>query len=331
MSSADTSKRLADRPASEPPQAPHQRHILYVATEDWFFRSHFLPMARTAMTAGFRVTLAARLGDVAPSIAAEGIGLIDLALTRGSLNPIDALREAARVQRLLRREAAQHPPSHRAQGNSGRQSCRPLCRRAGDRQFHHRRRPLRHRRERQDGAGATGRVGPPSRRCLGGRTVGSWSTTETMPHPRPPQPQPHYQIGGAGVDPDHFAELPLSDGKNVTAAVVARMLWSKGIDTTVEAQRRLRQRGIAVDLTIAGPIDRENPTPSRRRRSIRGARSREYAGSVHRRTSHGLARRRHCRSRVARRRGTAARAVGGGGLRPAHRHDRRAWMPRIRP
>lgn len=78
--------------------------ILYVATEDWFFRSHFLAMARAAMAAGFRVALAAQLGDAAPSIEAQDIRLIPLELQRGTLNPAHVLGECAQMVRLLRHE-----------------------------------------------------------------------------------------------------------------------------------------------------------------------------------------------------------------------------------
>ena len=259
MNSADISKRLADRPANEPPQPPRARHILYVATEDWFFRSHFLPMARAAMAAGFRVTLAARLGDVAPSIAAEGIGLIDLALTRGSLNPIAALRETARVERLLRQERPDilHLIALKAIliGNLAAfftDVPAIINSITGIGLF---------------GIGGSGKMALARRlvwpvlTTLLGR-ANSWILVDNAEDARTLGRHSRNritQIGGAGVDPDHFAELPLPGGRAVTAAVVARMLWSKGIDTTVEAQRRLRQRGIALELTLAGPIDRDNP------------------------------------------------------------------------
>lgn len=45
----------------------------------------------------------------------------------------------------------------------------------------------------------------------------------------------------------------------MTAAVVARMLWSKGIDTVVDAHRLLRQRGVTLNLTLAGPVEEGIP------------------------------------------------------------------------
>src|SRR3712207_5346599 len=62
------------------------RRLLYIATEDWFFRSHMMPMARAAMRAGFHVTLAARLAGAASAIALEGVCVVPLELERSRLN-----------------------------------------------------------------------------------------------------------------------------------------------------------------------------------------------------------------------------------------------------
>jgi glycosyltransferase involved in cell wall biosynthesis len=42
-------------------------------------------------------------------------------------------------------------------------------------------------------------------------------------------------------------------------AIVARMLWSKGIDIAVEAARRARAEGAAVELSLYGEPDATNP------------------------------------------------------------------------
>ena len=46
--------------------------ILYVVTEDWYFLSHRLPMARAAKAAGYEVHVAARLKDGRAAIEKEG-------------------------------------------------------------------------------------------------------------------------------------------------------------------------------------------------------------------------------------------------------------------
>ncbi len=46
--------------------------ILYVVTEDWYFLSHRLPMARAAKAAGYEVHVATRLNSGKAAIEAEG-------------------------------------------------------------------------------------------------------------------------------------------------------------------------------------------------------------------------------------------------------------------
>ena len=52
--------------------------LLYLVTEDWFFVSHFLPMARAARGAGFEVVVATRVRDHAADIEAEGCRIVRL-------------------------------------------------------------------------------------------------------------------------------------------------------------------------------------------------------------------------------------------------------------
>ena len=50
-------------------------------------------------------------------------------------------------------------------------------------------------------------------------------------------------VGGAGVDPERLARPRCRRSRRCRVAVVARMLWSKGIDLAVEAVRLARARG----------------------------------------------------------------------------------------
>jgi hypothetical protein len=78
--------------------------ILYLVTEDWFFASHFMPMARTARDLGFDVAIAAQLSDKAERVAAEDFRLIPLNAKRGSSGLLEALRTAVRTYRIVRDE-----------------------------------------------------------------------------------------------------------------------------------------------------------------------------------------------------------------------------------
>src|ERR1700741_3037892 len=78
--------------------------VLYLITEDWFFVSHFLPMARAARAAGFDVVVAARVDAHADRIRAEGIRVIALDQERRSLAPLEAIRNIAQARRIVRAE-----------------------------------------------------------------------------------------------------------------------------------------------------------------------------------------------------------------------------------
>ena len=74
--------------------------LLYVVTEDWYFLSHRLPMARAAQQAGYEVHVATRLKDGAASIAKEGFVPHALDWSRGSLSPLGSLSIAPSCLRL---------------------------------------------------------------------------------------------------------------------------------------------------------------------------------------------------------------------------------------
>jgi len=76
--------------------------LLYLVTEDWFFISHRLPMARAAQAAGFEVHVATRVGKHAAAIEAEGFQLHPLDWKRGTRLPWRLVSEMLRVRTLLR-------------------------------------------------------------------------------------------------------------------------------------------------------------------------------------------------------------------------------------
>jgi glycosyltransferase involved in cell wall biosynthesis len=78
--------------------------LLYLITEDWFFVSHFLPMARAARDAGFDVVVATRLDVQAERIATEGFRVVAFDQTRKSLGPFEALRNVVQAFSIIRGE-----------------------------------------------------------------------------------------------------------------------------------------------------------------------------------------------------------------------------------
>jgi hypothetical protein len=77
---------------------------LFLATEDWFFRSHFLPLAHRALADGFQVSVAARNSGALSVAELGGARLIDTPMGRGSLRLGHVWRGVADVRALLARE-----------------------------------------------------------------------------------------------------------------------------------------------------------------------------------------------------------------------------------
>ena len=65
-------------------------------------------------------------------------------------------------------------------------------------------------------------------------------------------------IRGSGVDINRFVPLPEPGGSTVTVALVSRMLRDKGVLEAAAAIRRLRARGLPIELLLAGPSDPDN-------------------------------------------------------------------------
>ena len=76
--------------------------LLYLVSEDWYFRSHRLPMAQAAQQAGYDVHVATHVQADGAAIEALGFTLHPLAWRRGSVNPLERLRLIGEVRRLYR-------------------------------------------------------------------------------------------------------------------------------------------------------------------------------------------------------------------------------------
>ncbi|THJ18086.1 MAG: glycosyltransferase family 4 protein [Nitrospira sp. CG24B] len=80
--------------------------LLYLITEDWYFRLHWIRLAQAARDAGFEVLLAMRVQEHDPEISRQGFKLFPINLLRRSVNP---MREFLAVVELARLYRAQKP------------------------------------------------------------------------------------------------------------------------------------------------------------------------------------------------------------------------------
>ncbi len=78
--------------------------ILFFITEDWYFWSHRLPIARAARDAGFEVLIATRVGQHKERIEKEGFRLIPIGLKRKNKNIIKEIYSILEIIRIYRKE-----------------------------------------------------------------------------------------------------------------------------------------------------------------------------------------------------------------------------------
>jgi glycosyltransferase involved in cell wall biosynthesis len=69
------------------------------------------------------------------------------------------------------------------------------------------------------------------------------------------------RLPGSGVDTTHFpmTQLPQVGNRPLRLLMVARLLREKGVGELAEAVRRLRLRGLPVEVRLLGPFDTGNP------------------------------------------------------------------------
>jgi glycosyltransferase involved in cell wall biosynthesis len=235
------------------------RKLVFVVTEDWFFASHFLPMARAARELGLDVIVVTRVRDHRRLVEATGARVIPLEAERRSLNPMALGYAAGQLASVLRAERPDLVHCIALRGILVGGFAATL---AG----------LPRRVYALTGLGFlgartdwTGRLARGAIRTLV-RRLETRSTHYLFENPDDPQllglapgDSRVTIVGGAGIDPDALAPAALPPQPPLRVAVVARMLWSKGVDLAVEAARAARAEGAPVELSLYGAPDPSNP------------------------------------------------------------------------
>jgi glycosyltransferase involved in cell wall biosynthesis len=233
--------------------------VIYLVTEDWYFMSHRLPMARAARDAGFEVHVATRVDRHGAAIEAEGFHLHPISWRRGSLDPRDLIRVVREVRKLYR-------------------SIKPDL-------AHHVALPA-------TVVGSLAATGLPIVSLNAMTGLGTMFTSDTakvrltraaltlvlrrlLNRPRSAVLVQNRDdramiehlgvdgarialIPGSGVDIDRLIPKPDPPGP-VIVAFVGRLVESKGVRTLLAAHARLGQRGRQIQLVLAGTPDPANP------------------------------------------------------------------------
>jgi glycosyltransferase involved in cell wall biosynthesis len=246
--------------------APQRPKLIYLVTEDWYFWSHRLPIARAARDAGFEIVVAARERVHGERIRDEGFRFEALNWRRRGDHIVGAGRAVAAIAALYRRERPDivHHVALKPMLFGGAALRLAFPRRAG--------RPACVAAVNGLGSGFTLMNGKArlARAVLGrGLRDAAGDARVIVQNPEDREalaalgidPALLVLIRGSGVDTAHFAPLPepRPDIATIRVALVGRMLRSKGVIDAVEAVRRLRDDGLAVELVLAGPTDPDNP------------------------------------------------------------------------
>jgi mannose/cellobiose epimerase-like protein (N-acyl-D-glucosamine 2-epimerase family)/glycosyltransferase involved in cell wall biosynthesis len=233
--------------------------VIYLVTEDWYFMSHRLPMARAARDAGFEVHVATRVDRHATAIEAEGFHLHPISWRRGSLEPRDLVRVVREVRRLYRNikpDLAHHVALPATVVGSLAATGLPIvCLNA------------------MTGLGTMFTSDAVKIRLV--RTALTLALRRLLNRARSATLVQNLDdravierlgvdsarialIPGSGVDIDSMTPKPEPLGP-VIVAFVGRLVESKGLRTLMAAHGRLGQRGRKIQLLLAGTPDPANP------------------------------------------------------------------------
>ena len=238
----------------------HSR-LLFLITEDWYFWSHRLDLARAAAQAGFDVSIATRVTNHGERVQREGFRLSPIRLFRRSRNPFVELAAVLELVRLYRRERPEivhHvamkpilygslaawitgvPVVVNAFAGLGYAFTDETRRRSIEHRYLRRALKLLLRLSKS----VVIFQNKDDRDLLFEEGVIELQHTRIIP--------------GSGVDTKTF-DLRLSDTECPVVMLASRMLWDKGIGEFVEASKRLKQKGVLARCVLVGRCDEHNP------------------------------------------------------------------------
>ena len=239
--------------------------LAYLVTEDWYFRQHFLGLAKAARDVGYDVHVLCRTGergpDAAAAIRAARLSLHEIDFARTGLTPFQDLATRRRITstyRELKPDIAHHialkPIIHgqaaaRAAGIAGRVNFLPG--------FGHV----------FTSTGIKARLLRPLvshalARALAGERRGVMAMNQDdrrdLAALARADPDEITVLPGTGVDLDRFPPVPEPDGQPVVT-YVGRFLKDKGLEDLVAAGHLLNRRGVPITIRLVGAPDPSNP------------------------------------------------------------------------
>lgn len=234
--------------------------LLYFVTEDWYFCSHRLALAKAAQMAGYEVSVITRVNQHADLIINEGLQLISLDVRRGGVNPFQELKTIWQVGVIYRRikpdlvhHVALKPVLYGSIVALTVPSLKVINLLAGlgavfssDKIKARLLRPL-----------VKAFLGLLLRRPNTRTIVQNNEDLAVLLNQLEISVAALKLIKGSGVDTEKFS-VSVEPDEPVTLALVSRLLWDKGIGEFIVAVRYLKQKGYHFDAILVGKPDEEN-------------------------------------------------------------------------
>ncbi len=239
--------------------------LTFVVTEDWYFWSHRLTLARRALAAGYEVSVVTREGEHGDRIREAGIHLEPWSVARGNVGIVREFKALVSLYRALRRTRPDivHNVALKPVVFGTLAAWAVGCRRVVNAlaglgyvfssqtpAAKRLRAPLRLalRTVLGDGRGRIIVQNPDDRDWLAG--IGITASRIAL-------------IRGSGVDLDRFRPVSEPQTGPIIVTMVSRMLRDKGVTAMVEAARLLRECGSDIVVRLVGPPDPGNPASMR--------------------------------------------------------------------
>lgn len=237
------------------------KRLVYLVTEDWAFYRHRLPMAHAARDAGYEVHVITRIVERRQEIEREGFIAHHIDWRRSSLAPTATLASLSRIRSLLKSIApavlhnvALKPAIFGSLAALGQPHCGIVNSINGLGSVFL-------------GTSVKTQIVKTGLKILLPRLLNGRNCRTIVQNPEDfaamqalgVAPERLVIVAGSGVDTDALQPLP-DPPLPLRMAFVGRMLEDKGVRPLVEAHRLLKQRGIEIELMLAGEPDPENPT-----------------------------------------------------------------------
>lgn len=235
--------------------------LLFLITEDWYFRSHRLDLAREARKAGMEVFVSTLADDGGTWIKDEGFTYLPIPFVKGSRNPFREMQAILRLTLLYRKvqpdivhQVAMKPILY---GSLAARAAKVPCV--------------------VNAFGGLGHVfsapGTAARVLRMGLTVGlrhalaipnsrvvvqTQHDVERLSHEGIVRQNRTVVIRGVGVEMTMFTPQ-LEESRDPVILHASRMIWSKGVGDFVAAAKLLKQQGVNARFVLVGRTDPAAP------------------------------------------------------------------------